>query len=223
MQLTFNGLQSLKDKIQAGNKLHEEQDRLIRGKYWNENPEDFKGCSIGCTLHTMGHDEYSDHAKAAELCGLPEWTMHLSEFLFENTSRPNFNTTFFGAIPVGVSFERMEVVKHKFLLAILSDPTHGTINKCDEAGRAATKTVIALLERAIAGDTPSNEEWAAASAAASAAAEAAAEWAARDAELAVARAAAWAAAWAAKDAARAARAAQYNWMLDTLLELFKTA
>lgn len=55
--------------------------------------------------------------------------------------------------------------------------------------------VLALLDRAIAGDEPSDEEWVAAMAVARAAAMAAVQAAARTAAWAVARTAAWAAAW----------------------------
>lgn len=203
MNFTYNNEPALKERIQAGNNLHEAQGRFIRGSYWNENPDDFKGCSIGCTLHTMGADTFSDHELAAELTGLPLWVMRISDMLFENISIADFNSQFYGAIPVGVSFDRMEVVEYKYLLALLSDPEHGTLQHCDAEGKAATETVIVQLQRAIAGDMPSKEEWNAAATAAYA----------------------YYAAATAYDAAAdaTAAAAHYNWQFNILIELLKAA
>lgn len=196
--LTYHNKPELKAQILAGYDAHIKADTLIKGEYFNYD-DGFKGCHIGCVVRELGGDEVDQYS---DLTGLPVWLRDLTEHFFERMAYPEnqrVSRAILEAVPVG---QDITPVYHKFMVWLLEDEKHGTLQYCDERGAAATQAVINLHKRSADGIEVDNAAWAAARAAAWAAARAA--WAAaRDAEAA-AGAAAWAAAWAADAAAGAA-------------------
>jgi hypothetical protein len=225
--LAFHGDSNIKEKYLSRVIAHRAADELVKGQYWSKG----KGCAVGCTIHGDQHKAYE-----TEL-GIPEVLARLEDGIFENL--PNelamvWPERFLSAIPVGKDLTK---VWHHFVIWLLGDAEHGTMRLCDPAGAAATKTVIELYQREIAGEVIPSSAWdaardaawdaardaarAAAWDAARAAARDAARAAARDAAWAAARAAAGAAAWAAAGAA--ARDAHYVRMSDKLISLLAEA
>jgi len=227
---TYLNSPQLKADFLAEITKHEAQDALIKGTYGQMNGT-FKGCAIGCSLHSLNvlqgktgaeaATRTGDHARYETELGLPIWFAHLEDYLFENLSDDLARTwprRLAEAIPVGAVID--DLVLAKILRWLLADETYGVrYTTDDEAIRGHIDGVIAGFDAEIAtgGHASADQREAAARAAwdAGAAWDARAAWAARDAwdaGDAWAARAAWAA-WAAGDAgaagaARAARAAR---------------
>jgi hypothetical protein len=57
--LAYHGDPNLKAKLIAELRKHREADAIIQGSYGYEeddNAVEFRGCAVGCTLHSLGHD-----------------------------------------------------------------------------------------------------------------------------------------------------------------------
>ena len=163
----YHGDPSLKEKIIARVRMHRETDTLIRGTGW----ENGRGCAVGCALEKYDHKAYE-----TEL-GVPEILARLEDCLFENL--PNglhlaWPERFLDAIKPGADLSK---VWHHWVLWLLGDAEHGTMRLCGPAGAAATKRVIELYQKEIAGEPVTAAAWDAARAAAGDAARDAA-WAA---------------------------------------------
>jgi hypothetical protein len=204
---SYNNDPSLKLALIEEMREHIEADRLIKGTYGRGDKllEDFRGCSVACSIVSlnklMGKKiRTNDHSGLADAIGLPEcgWLTRLQDHFFERLPAPEhqqWSLDFLDAIPVGVSVEKIQLVRWKFLTPVLTDTMD--LDSLPENVQSAVARVRGLCARAGAGDMPTSDEWdaAAAEATARAAADAAdAAYAAR-------------AAYAASDAARAARAA----------------
>jgi hypothetical protein len=181
----------LKSEIVKQMADHVKTDTLIKGDYWDEETQ--KGCNIGCVLHS------DDHSLFPERLGMPVWMAFLHETMHEKLAIDDGRefSKVYSVIPVGISWDQLEIVKYKLLKYILSESKYCSKQYCDERGKKATDAVVALITRAINGDMPTEDEWRAAATAAYAAAAKAAK-------------AAYAAAKAAYDAPYAAFAAAYS-------------
>lgn len=229
--IAFHGKVEIKDKYVKRMRKHIELDQLIRGKYTNdENPAspEFRGCAVGCVLHSSNHEDYE-----AEL-GIPTQLALLHDACFEGVpseQAAKFALDFLEIIPIGADLSG--VINH-FYVWLLIDPENGVIRFADNDNERTVITNVAVLhQRVIDGDIPLESEWDAAwDATWDATRDAAwdAAWdatraAARDATRDATRDAAWAAARAAaRDAAWAAAwAAAFEKIAARLLELLATA
>ena len=228
---TFHNDEKLKKRLVESYKAHIAADTLIKGDYFDENDGTFMGCHMGCVVNEMGgEDEHSYEA----LTGLPMEYARLAERYHERLPHPlnqEIGLAMLDACPVGVD---LTIVFSKFKLWLLMDEEFGSLQYCDEQGKAATEVVAALHRRFIDGGSVSEEDWAAARAASDAAMDAASDaamdaamdaaWAAaRGAARDAARDAAWAAAWAAASEADryAARAAHMEASARKFIELLR--
>lgn len=110
MMQSFNNDTKVKAKYVARLKAHKLADEIQKGYYW----ENGKGCAVGCTIHSNRHDAYE-----TEL-GLPKWLAYLEDEIFEglaNEEAKEFPLAFLKAIPIGITEDKFEELKHK--LAIL--------------------------------------------------------------------------------------------------------
>ncbi|HZZ20295.1 MAG TPA: hypothetical protein VFE25_13040, partial [Opitutaceae bacterium] len=179
--LAFFNDPTRKEHYLARIEQHAKADELRQGfGYWKEDDDGhYRGCAVGCTLHSSNHSAYE-----TEL-GIPRALAHLEDQIFENLSKKDamkWPKIFLEAVPVGAD---LSLVVTEFMLWLLVDKNDGVIRVASAAGKIAIETVAALLRRKLAGDNPSVGEW---NKAAAAAAEAEARWAA------AAAAARWAAA-----------------------------
>src|SRR5438034_777684 len=72
---------------------HEQQDQIIKGTYGRMNGM-FKGCAIGCALHSLNilqgktgkasAEATGDHRRYETELGLPLWFAYMEDRLFEN-------------------------------------------------------------------------------------------------------------------------------------------
>src|SRR6059036_1776153 len=94
---------------------HREEDRYIAGSYAKGKGDDWRGCSIGCSVRSLQllgrlpsdfHNNY--HAGLAVALGWPEWLVRLQDTLFEGllpSERPAWTETLAQAVPIGVDLE----------------------------------------------------------------------------------------------------------------------
>ena len=237
---SYKGDNNFKQQMVTAIIAYKENDRIVKGHYW----EDGRGCNIGCgeyaVCQILGH-EFEDrrHKKLAEELEVPEAIFHLGDTIFEKLPEDaanQFVVDFYQAIPVGKDLKNV-VIDMK--IALLSDPQFGSRQYAFDDGKAAIDVILELLNRSKTDDV-SDQEWAAAAAAADSAADsaraaAAVAWSSANSAAAAARlaaAVARAAAAATEEAAavvaeRATRsagsAASYKGMAKKLIELLSNA
>jgi hypothetical protein len=193
---------------------HRKQDAIVQGAYGELIRGRFRGCAVGCGLHSLDRIDkkrkpadraYDNHEELSERLGIPLVLIHLQDRVFEGLPRElalDWPVRFASAIKTGAD---LTLVWPRFARWLLVDPEHGVIRFAETAGvRAAIDRVAELHALALAGNPPSEQDWAAARGAAGAAW--AACWAARATRSAAW--AAWAAWWAAEEEAAAVRAAE---------------
>ena len=197
---------------------HEAQDAFIKGTYGRMNGY-FKGCGIGCSLHSLnvmqGKDamyQTGNHDRVPAELGWPLWLAYAEDNIFENLPddlAKSWPRRLAEAIPVGIVVP--DIVLAKLLRWVLLDSRFGVFHATDdESVKTVVRTMGALFDRTIDGQTVPNEaEWDEAARAARAA------WDARAARAAWDARAAWAA-WAARDAWDA-RAAYYPALSEEVL------
>src|SRR5262245_53942497 len=132
---------------------HEEADQLLKGTYGQMNGH-FKGCAIGCSLHSLNilqgkrHLFETDrHVRYESELGIPVWLAYLEDHLLERLPDDDARTwprRFADAVPVGA------VVTDRTLAQILrwglADPTHGARSLTTGAeGGAVVDRMIALF------------------------------------------------------------------------------
>lgn len=166
---SYNNNPSLKIALVAEMKAHIEADRLVKGTYGKNDvaAEDFRGCSVGCSIVSVNKltgkkIEVNDHNALASAIGLPGcgWLTRLQDYFFEYLPGPDhqqWSLDFLEAIPVGVSVEKIQLVRWKFLTPVLTD-TLG-LDSLPENMQSVVARVRDLCARAEAGDMPPSDEW----------------------------------------------------------------
>ena len=249
--IAFHGKKSLKKGMLRELDWHAEQDKIIKGSYGDLCKNgDFKGCAIGCSIHSLARIQKrklntADHRIFETELGIPVEIAHFVDGLFEalpDEDARQLPKRVIEAIRPGAD---LSMVITQFLYWMLSNPEDGSITDAREPDtKAFVNAVIALFDEWVrtrqrpAYDSPhARDVWAAWNARhAWAARDAWDAWAARDAWDAWA---AWNArhAWAARDAwaawaawnARDAWAARDAWnarnkrAANKLIELLKAA
>jgi hypothetical protein len=180
---------------------HRAADMLLAGNF---NMVGGQACSVGCFCHDYGL-EPADFEGLAKLTGYPEAAHRLQEAIFEGlpeAERADWHVAFAEKAATVTDWET--VIDRTVLASLRIAEPH------DKSESKVVAAVIALYERRLSGDNPSEADWdsAGAAGAAGVAGAAWAAWAAADAAWAARVAgAAWAAARAAEAAADAADAA----------------
>jgi hypothetical protein len=180
---------------------HRAADMLLAGNF---NMVGGQACSVGCFCHDYGLMP-GDFEGLAKLTGYPEAAHRLQETIFEGlpeAERADWHVAFAEKAATVTDWET--VIDRTVLASLRIAEPH------DKSESKVVAAVIALYERRLSGDNPSEADWdsAGAAGAAGVAGAAWAAWAAADAAWAARVAgAAWAAARAAEAAADAADAA----------------
>lgn len=104
MLRAFTGTPVSKTECLKAITRHAENDRLIRGTYWDDDL--MQGCGVGCTLVDFVDDarKCADHEWYEWLFGIPMYLARLEDRIFENVSparRRRWPVEFIAAIPVG--------------------------------------------------------------------------------------------------------------------------
>src|SRR3990167_4746925 len=214
----FNKNPKLKKDMVAEVLNHQKLDKIIKGTYQQGSNGDFKGCAVGCSIHSYNvrykKEIPTNNHKAYETeLGIPESLARLEDTLFEGMPDGKallWPAEFMKAIKVGSD---LSLVAPKFISATLRDLLSIREVKDDKEVSKQVLHIAKMWDSVVNGKTPKASAWSAAESAAWSAAWSAAEsaaesaaWsAARSAARSAAESAAWAAAWsAARSAARSA-------------------
>lgn len=105
---------------------HVEQDRLIKGTYGDTVDGEWRGCAVGCSIHSLAKLRgaklnTADHKLYESMLGIPAWLAWLEDSLFEGL--PDVEAKFWPirfaeAINVGAD---LEPVKWRFLSYLIRD------------------------------------------------------------------------------------------------------
>ena len=220
---SFNGDTKLKEVLLKEIIRHRKADQIIQGSY-GENGDNFKGCAVGCSIHSLNvkfgkNYNPSDHTVYEKELGMPEWLARLEDKIFEGLPKEDsmkWPEQFIKAVPVGVNLEKVKWQFCSYLLKENIDRVLGLkiSDSLKEQVVSVIRQVLSVHETAIKtgkwdGSAAKSAEWSAWSAARSAE---------RSAES-----AAWSAEWSAESAAEsAARSAAYIKYSKELLKLLKS-
>lgn len=206
--ISYNNDVKLKNLFVKEIENHRKMDKIIQGSYGDGQAQDFKGCAVGCSIHSLNIKlgksyQTNDHSVYEKELGIPEWLARLEDTLFEGLpveDAKKWPTQFAKAVPVGVN---LEPVKWKFCAYLMKENIERvlTLDIPEDLKKQAVdaiRQVLAVHESAI-----QTGEWN------ESAAEAAAE---------AARSAAWSAAEAAWSAARSAYIKHSKYLLKLLKE-----
>ena len=150
--ISYHNDKFLKSKIVKEMKLHQEQDRFIKGSYSHINGG-FHGCAVGCAIDSMNiqlkkNYAYDNHKVFEEAIGVPEWLARLSDTIFEGLSdkeNSQFAVDFLKAIPVGIN---LEPIKWKFCAYILKENIERVLSlKIDDKLK---KQVVSAIRQCLA-------------------------------------------------------------------------
>ena len=153
--ISFRGDPAIKEKYLARVHAHREADQIIQGRYWAKDRDgQFRGCAVGCTLHSGKHSEYE-----TEL-GIPVELAHLEDSIFENLpikEAREWPEQFLNSIPVGADLSKVWM---EFIVYLLVDEKDGVIRLSKEDDvKAAVQGVAACYIREIAGEIVPKADW----------------------------------------------------------------
>lgn len=158
--VSYLGDPDLKAAFLAEITKHEQQDQFIKGTYGRMNGS-FKGCAIGCSLHSLNvlhgktgkasAQHTGQHARYEAELGLPTWLAHLEDRLFEGLPDDlsvTWPRRFAEAIPVGAVVT--DALLARILLWVLTDADFGVNSATD---RDAVKRWIDAIAGYIEADS----------------------------------------------------------------------
>lgn len=131
--LAFHNDPKIKEKYLLRVQAHRLADEIIKGQYWNKDEDGiFRGCAVGCTLHSNDHGAYE-----SEL-GIPRILARLEDGIFENLSVDRakiWPEEFLSAIKVGSD---LSDVWPQFAMWLLIDEKYGALQyvKTDKQKKA---------------------------------------------------------------------------------------
>ena len=156
--IAFHGRQDVKDLYLARVRAHRAADQIVQAYgYWvRDGGGEFRGCAVGCTLHSDEHDAYE-----TEL-GVPSVLAHLEDSIFEDLE-PELALAwpegFLESIPVGAD---LGMVWPQFAVWLLGDAEEGCIRFATGHQRRAIERVVELYGRVLQGEKVEAHEWSAA-------------------------------------------------------------
>lgn len=128
--IAFHNNADLQKQMLENVAAHVAHDQVVQGKYGEGANGDFRGCFIGCTVHSLAGDgaDYSSTKGVFEAYGFPAPLTKLCEAIFEGlpaTDAP----AFFKSVPTAMNLGAdLSLVHWKFLHWMLVDTMakHGT-------------------------------------------------------------------------------------------------
>jgi len=150
---TFN--QELKSALVAEIIKHREQDRVVQGTYGHGNGKNFRGCAVGCSIHSLfivTGEYYSPryHQAYEKELGIPTVLGELQDVIHEGLSDEDFPTwpeRFMEAVPTEAD---LSLVFPRFALWLLSDEVYGVLHKVEtDEEREVISSAIGLCSRTI--------------------------------------------------------------------------
>lgn len=169
--LAFHGKPELKQLLLEEIQKHRELDQIVQGTYGDEEDGKWRGCAVGCAIHSLNVRlkkdwDTSDHSLYEKELGIPERIARLEDSIFEGLTEElakDFPLRFMEAIPVGADLSR---VIAKFSAWLLVDEQQGSIRFAREVDKPVIQQVAELHRREASGESVTENEWEAARSAA---------------------------------------------------------
>ena len=171
--LAYHSDATLKREMLAELAEHRKLDQLVKGTYGKGSNGDFRGCAVGCSIHSLNRKRgtkyaYGDHEAYEAGFGIPRQLAYLEDRIFENLTVDfgKWPERFMRAITPGAD---LSLVAPKFMLWLLVDSKDGVVRFAGKRKdlEAAIERVAELYRRALKGEIIAPTEWNAASYAAS--------------------------------------------------------
>jgi hypothetical protein len=155
VMVAFHGKTEVKDKYLQRVRAHRLADELVRGQYWDKDRDGvFRGCAVGCTLHSSNHGDYE-----TEL-GIPHILAYMEDRIFEGLPEDramSWPEEFLAAPQVGAD---LSLVWPQLAVWMLIDLEHGIIRFVKSEGLREVIQAIAHAYSTIAsGGEVSATKW----------------------------------------------------------------
>jgi hypothetical protein len=153
--IAFHCKAEVKAKYLKRVRAHRAADEIVRGTYWSKDGDGvFRGCAVGCTLHSGAHKDYE-----TEL-GIPRVLAYLEDGIFEGLPKERalaWPEEFLASPQVGAD---LSLVWPKFAVWLLTDEEVGVMRfaKSDRA-RESIQAVAAAYSRVAVGEIVAEAEW----------------------------------------------------------------
>ena len=159
--LSYHNDPEFKAQLVDAARAHRLADEYVAGTYQDDSASEFRGCSVGCSLHDVQKlrgvevRDYGDHGQLAEALGVPEWLTRLQDQIFEGLSagdREAWTERLYAAIPVGVDISH---VKHELAirrlrrLVVAQERARDEMSDDEWGVKSAIATVVSALEQTI--------------------------------------------------------------------------
>ena len=166
---TYHNAPDLKARVVRAAKDHRDADRFVQGAYLDTSDDEWRGCSVGCTVAPLLAAERGVpvtkllgsrwHEEEARLLGIPEWLARVQDQIFESMGDDHVEWTprLLAAIPVGVSHESLGVVRDEWMRDLLHDPDRGAVPAAARSLRRAGQNDSASDLERITRETPLDE------------------------------------------------------------------
>jgi hypothetical protein len=153
--IAFHCKAEVKAKYLKRVRAHRAADEIVRGTYWSADGDGvFRGCAVGCTLHSGAHKDYE-----TEL-GIPRVLAYLEDGIFEGLPKERalaWPEEFLASPQVGAD---LSLVWPKFAVWLLTDEEVGVMRfaKSDRV-RESIQAVAAAYSRVAVGEIVAEAEW----------------------------------------------------------------
>ena len=157
--ISFKGDKKLKIALLGEVEKHRKADQIVQGTYGKGSNGDWKGCAVGCSVHSLNRlngtsYQTSDHTVYEKELGIPEWLARLEDRIFEGLPKEEakkWPSQFIKAVPVG---KNLDPIKWKFCAFILKENINRVLklkikDELKEQVVKAIQGVLSLHERAI--------------------------------------------------------------------------
>ena len=167
--LTYHDDPDFKARVVRAAEDHREADRFVQGEYLDTSDDEWRGCSVGCTVAPLLAAERGVpvtkvvgsrwHEEESRLLGIPEWLARVQDQIFEGLRDDHIEWTprLLAAIPVGVSHESLGAARDEWLRDLLHDPERGAIPAAAQSLRRAGRDDSASDLERITRETPIGE------------------------------------------------------------------
>ena len=158
----------LKNMILAEVVGHRKADRIVQGIYGSGDGKEFKGCAVGCSIHSLNvklkkNYELGDHSIYEKELGIPKELAYLEDALFEEMSVEDSKTwpeEFLKAIKPGADLSK---VVARYTIWEFEDHKKGLKNikevSDDKEVMMWCEEVVSLYKRELVGDKPTEDEY----------------------------------------------------------------
>lgn len=160
--IAFKGDENLKTMLLEEIKKHRKADQIIQGTYGKEEDGKWRGCAVGCSIHSLNirldkNYKTQDHLVYEKELGISQSLAYLEDRIFEGLPKEKavlWPERFIKAIKPGAD---LSLAIPKFMVWLMDD-LHQYYKNYSDVSKALT-TVRDLYQRIIEGKEVTDKEW----------------------------------------------------------------